>query len=105
MRTFKIATIVKTAAATVVAAGVVLGLAGPAQATSGTTYGDPVAAAKYWRYQQYYDDCVIVSTADVVGEVTGVEPSEEDIIDMAQSTPSAVATRANARAASWPRGW
>jgi hypothetical protein len=88
MRTFKIATIVKTAAAAMVAAGVVLGLAGPAQATSGTMYGDPVAAAKYWRYQQYYDDCVIVSTADVVGEVTGVEPSEEDIIDMAQSTPS-----------------
>jgi hypothetical protein len=87
MRIVKLAAIARTAAA-VVAAGVVLGLAGPAHATSGTMYGDPVAAAKYWRYQQYYDDCVLMSTADVVGEVTGAEPSEEAIIDMAQSTPS-----------------
>jgi hypothetical protein len=87
MRIVRIAAIARTAAA-VVAAGVVLGLAGPAHATSGTMYGDPVAAAKYWRYQQYYDDCVLMSTADVVGEVTGAEPSEEAVIDMAQSTPS-----------------
>src|SRR6185437_6044536 len=49
---------------------------------------DPVAAAKYWRYQQYWDDCVLMTSADMVGEVTGSEPSEEDIIDMAVSTPS-----------------
>lgn len=71
-----------------VAGGVALGLAGPAGATSGTMYGDPAAAAKYWRYQQYWDDCALVSAADVIGEITGVEPSEEDIIDRAQSTPS-----------------
>jgi Peptidase_C39 like family len=77
-------------AALVVAAGVVLlGLAGPTHATSGTMYGDPVAMAKYWRYQQYWDDCVLMSSADVIGEVTGQQPSEEAIIDMAQSTPSA----------------
>jgi hypothetical protein len=87
MRTIKIATIAKTAAAAVVAA-VVLGLAGPAHATSGPMYGDPAAAAKYWRYQQYWDDCILMASADVVGEVTGAEPSEEDIIDRAQSTPS-----------------
>jgi hypothetical protein len=51
-------------------------------------YGDPVAAAKYWRYQQYWDDCTLMASADVVGEITGVEPSEEDIIDRAQATPS-----------------
>jgi Peptidase_C39 like family len=79
---------IKITAAVVVATAVVLGFAGPANATSGAVYGDPAAAAKYWRYQQYWDDCVLVSTADVVGEVTGTEPSENDIIDMAQSTPS-----------------
>ena len=88
MRTITLATIAKTAACAVVAVGVVLGLAGPANATSGTMYGDPAAVAKYWRYQQYWDDCVLVSSADVVGEMTGVEPSEEDIIDVAQSTLS-----------------
>jgi uncharacterized protein YvpB len=88
MRTIKIATIAKAAAFAVVAGGVVLGLAGPAHATSGPMYGDPAAAAKYWRYQQYWDDCTLVASADVVGEMTGVEPSEEDIIERAQSTPS-----------------
>jgi Peptidase_C39 like family len=76
-------------AALTVAASVLLGLAGPTHATSGTMYGDPVAVAKYWRYQQYWDDCVLMSSADVVGEVTGQQPSEEAVIDMAQSTPSA----------------
>jgi Peptidase_C39 like family len=90
MRTVMIATVTKTATLVLVAGGVVLGLAGPARANSGSMYGDPAAAAKYWRYQQYWDDCVLMSSADVVGEVTGVEPSEEDIIDKAQSTPSAV---------------
>lgn len=91
MRTIKIATIakaIKVTAVAVVTGAVVLGSAGPAAATSGTMYGDPAAAAKYWRYQQYWDDCVLMSSADVVAEVTGGEPSEEDIIDMAQSTPS-----------------
>jgi hypothetical protein len=76
-------------AALTVAASVLLGLAGPTHATSGTMYGDPVAVTKYWRYQQYWDDCVLMSSADVIGEVTGQQPSEEAIIDMAQSTPSA----------------
>jgi hypothetical protein len=76
-------------AALTAAASVLLGLAGPTHATSGTMYGDPVAVAKYWRYQQYWDDCVLMSSADVIGEVTGQQPSEEAIIDMAQSTPSA----------------
>jgi hypothetical protein len=92
MRTIKIATAAKTrakaAALAVVAGGIALGLADPANATPGTMYGDPAAAAQYWRYQQYWDDCALVSSADVIGEITGVEPSEEDIIDRAQSTPS-----------------
>jgi hypothetical protein len=79
---------IKCAAAAVIAGGVALGLAGPATATSGTMYGDPAAAAKYWHYQQYWDDCAVVSSADVIGEVTGAQPSEEEIIDRAQATPS-----------------
>jgi uncharacterized protein YvpB len=88
MRTLKIATATKTAAIAVVACAVALGFAGPAQANSDAMYGDPAAAAKYWRYQQYWDDCTVMSSADVIGEITGMEPSEEAIIDTAQSTPS-----------------
>ncbi|WAJ43974.1 C39 family peptidase [Mycobacterium sp. Aquia_216] len=84
-----IAKIAKTAAFAVVAGVLALGLAGPAEAASGTMYGDPAAAAKYWRYQQY-DDCVLMSGADVIGQVTGREPSEQAIIKRAQSTPSVV---------------
>jgi Peptidase_C39 like family len=87
VKTGKITTIAKPAVFALVA-GVVLGLAGPAYPTPGTMYGDPAAAAKYWRYQLYWDDCTLMASADVVGEVTGQEPSEEDIIDKAQSTPS-----------------
>jgi hypothetical protein len=88
VKTIKIATLAKTVALAAVTSCVLLGLAGPANATSGTMHGDPAAAAKYWRYQQYWDDCTLMSSADVIGETTGVEPSEEDIIDMAQATPS-----------------
>jgi hypothetical protein len=86
MKTIKIAGAATFAA---VAAALTLGLAGPADAASGTMYGDPAAAAKWWHHQQY-DDCAIMSTADVVGQVTGKEPSERAIIKKAQSTPSAV---------------
>ena len=56
----------------------------------GTLYGDPAAAAPFWRYQQYDDDCVPMAVADVVGEVTAHQPSEQAIIKVAQSTPSTV---------------
>jgi len=87
MKTITIGTIAKTATTAVVAGALALGLAGTADAASGTMYGDPAAAAKYWRYQQY-DDCVLMSSADVVGQLTGKEPSERAIIKKAQATPS-----------------
>lgn len=89
MKTTKIATIAKTATFAVVAGAVALGLAAPAEAAAGTMYGDPAAAAKYWRYQKY-DDCVLMSSADVIGEITGKQPSERAIIRRAQLTPSVV---------------
>ena len=69
---------------------VALGLAAPAGASAGgITYGDPAAAAQWWRLQKY-DDCAIMASADVVGQMTGSEPSEAAIIGVAQSTPSTV---------------
>ncbi len=56
----------------------------------GTLYGNPAAAAPFWRYQGYDDDCVEMAVSDVVGELTGHQPSEQAIIKLAQSTPSTV---------------
>lgn len=84
----KIANITTTLTFAVAAGALALGLAAPAgAAASQLSFGDPTAAAQFWRQQQY-DDCVLMSSADVIGEVTGVQPSEHDIIDKAQSTPS-----------------
>ena len=63
MKTF--ATIAKTAALALAAGALTLGLAVPAEAASGTMYGDPAAAAQWWRHQQY-DDCVLMASADVI---------------------------------------
>jgi len=51
-------------------------------------YGDPVAAASYWR-QQHSSDCGEMAVADVVGQITGDEPAEQRITAVARSTPSA----------------
>ena len=50
-------------------------------------YGNPGAAAPFWR-RQHGTDCAEMAVADVVGEVTGREPSEPEIKGLAQSTPS-----------------
>jgi hypothetical protein len=95
-----IATLARTVGVAAFTGAAALGLAiGPAQAapntpdrpsSEGTLYGDPTTAAPYWRYQSYDDDCVEMSVADVVGEITGDQPSEHAIVKLAQSTPSAV---------------
>ncbi|OBG22814.1 hypothetical protein [Mycobacterium sp. 852002-51057_SCH5723018] len=90
MKTINVATVAKSAALAVVAGAlgaVALGVAGPANATSVTMYGDPVAAAQTWQPQQY-DDCVLMASADVVGQLTGELPSEEAVIAKAHTTPS-----------------
>ncbi|OCB43832.1 hypothetical protein A5677_00225 [Mycobacterium malmoense] len=53
-------------------------------------YGDPDAAAEFWQQQSYEDNCGLASVADVVGEVTGHSPTEQQIIKLAQHTPSSV---------------
>ena len=77
----------KIIASTIAAAaliGVGLGLSGVAHAE---TVGDPDDMAG-WHTAQTYDDCALMSAADVVGQMTGNAPSEDDIINFAQNTPS-----------------
>ncbi|OBI92952.1 hypothetical protein [Mycobacterium sp. 1245805.9] len=87
----------RAAGVAMLAAATALGLAvGTAHATpdpprgEGTLYGNPAAAAPFWRYQGYEDDCVEMAVADVVGELTGKPPTEQAIVKLAQSTPSTV---------------
>ena len=61
---------------------------GPTATTTSGMYGNPAAAAKYWVAQSLEDNCGLVSVADVVGEVTGNAPTERQMLDLAESTPS-----------------
>src|SRR3984957_4107522 len=79
--------LVSTAASLVASASAVhAASARPVNADVGM-YGDPVAAAQYWR-QQHTSDCGEMAVADVVGQITGDEPSEQRITALAESTPS-----------------
>jgi Peptidase_C39 like family len=89
MKITKVSNFAKTVTLAAVAGSLALGLAGTAEAASGTTFGDATAAAQWWRHQKF-DDCVIMSSADIIGQMTGKEPSEEAIVKKAQSTPSAI---------------
>jgi Peptidase_C39 like family len=71
-----------------VAAGSVVAFAGAADAATDGMHGDPAGAASYWRYQQQDNDCGEMAVADVVGQVTGHEPSEAEITATAASIPS-----------------
>ncbi|MGO9153692.1 C39 family peptidase [Mycobacterium sp.] len=57
-------------------------------ASTDGVYGDPETAAKHWRQQSLEDNCGLISVADVVGEITGNEPTEKQMIALAQNTPS-----------------
>ncbi|HTQ21587.1 hypothetical protein [Mycobacterium sp.] len=59
----------------------------PGGANGPRMYGNPAAAAPFWR-RQHGNDCAEMAVADVVGEVSGREPSEPEIKGVAQSTPS-----------------
>jgi hypothetical protein len=51
-------------------------------------HGDPGAAAPYWHDQQQDYDCGEMAVADAVGEITGHQPTEDEV----------TAAAANARA-------
>ncbi|BDB40683.1 hypothetical protein Mkiyose1665_46870 [Mycobacterium kiyosense] len=65
-----------------------IGAAGTAHADpNGQMYGDPQTAAAYWRYQ-HQQDCGLMAVADVVGQLTGREPSQLGIELRGIFTPS-----------------
>jgi predicted double-glycine peptidase len=80
------------------AAASVVGFAGaanaaptnPAPHTSNNAgmHGDPAAAAPYWRSQHQDLDCGEMAVADVIGQITGHEPSEAEITGAAGNIPS-----------------
>ena len=51
-------------------------------------YGDPAAAAPFWG-RQHASDCGEMAVADVVGEITGRQPTERQIAVVAENTPRA----------------
>jgi hypothetical protein len=51
-------------------------------------FGNPVAAALFWQAQSLEDNCGLVSVADVVGEITGHAPTEQQVLALALNTPS-----------------
>ena len=69
-------------------AAVAVTVAGPAHAVRDGMHGDPTAAARYWRYQQQDYDCAEMAVADVVGQITGRLPSEDDVTTAAANIPS-----------------
>ncbi|MDT5137671.1 MAG: hypothetical protein QOD58_1933 [Mycobacterium sp.] len=86
--------IVRSAAAAVAALGAALAMASLFGAAAhaaaphqdphpSATYGNPAAAAPYWR-QQSFDDCALMAAADVIGELTRRQPAEQEIIAVAQ---------------------
>ena len=83
------------------AAATVVGFAGAAHAApaagpqgdpAGKMYGDPAAAAPYW-WKQHASDCGEMAVADVVGEMTGREPTEQQVTALAENTPSTAGPR------------
>ena len=86
------ARIVGLAAVLSAAVGSMVAFAGTADAAPTPRHegmhGDPAAAAPYWRYQQQDLDCGEMAVADVVGQITGDEPSEDQITGVAGNIPS-----------------
>lgn len=64
----------RAAGVAALAIAVTVGLA-PGARADGQMYGDPQAAAPYWRYQ-HQQDCGLMAVADVIGQLNGREPSQ-----------------------------
>ena len=76
-----------TALLSAAVAGLGGGIANAAENSHGH-YGDPDQASQYW-VRQTLDDCSLMATADVIGQLTGNQPSEGEIVALAGATPSA----------------
>lgn len=66
------------------------GLAAADTGSDTGVYGNPTAAAPYWHAQSLEDNCGAMSVADVVGEISGHAPTEQQILAVAEQTPSAM---------------
>lgn len=84
----KAARAVGLAAVLSAATGSMVALAARADAAQDGMHGNPAVAAPYWRYQQQNRDCGEMAVADVVGQVTGREPTEDEITAAAGNIPS-----------------
>lgn len=81
-------TTMRSAGTAALITAVAIGVAGPVHADpNGRMYGDPGAAAPYWRYQ-HQEDCGLMAVADVVGQLTGHEPLQIGIELRGLFTPS-----------------
>lgn len=60
----------------------------PAPRVDFAMHGDPAAAAPYWRYQQQEFDCGEMAAADVIGQLSGHSPTEDEITGMAANIAS-----------------
>src|ERR1700753_3116208 len=69
-----IPSVTRTASLATLLVAAAIGLAGVARA-DGQMYGDPQAAAPYWRYQ-HQQDCGLMAVANVIGQLNGREPSQ-----------------------------
>jgi hypothetical protein len=79
-----------TAAAPVIAPAAVHANSGavvPRAGGDAGMYGEPAVAAAYWR-EQHASDCGEMAVADVVGQVTGQQPTEQQIVSVAENTSS-----------------
>jgi hypothetical protein len=53
-------------------------------------YGDPGPGMKFWHAQSKEDNCGLMAVSFIVGERTGNQPTEQEMITLAQNTPSSV---------------
>lgn len=53
-------------------------------------FGNYNANKPYWIYQGQMQSCAIMSSAGIIGQLTGVMPTQQEILELAWSTPSDV---------------
>ena len=87
-RIVRFAGAVSTAAASLIGFSALVHAAPSYTNSQGGMHGDPAAAAPYWRFQVAQFVCGEMAVADVIGQITGHEPSEGEITATAEHTPS-----------------
>jgi hypothetical protein len=55
----------------------------------GEVLGNPIQEEQYWGHQSHQDDCQEMAMADIVGQLTGHEPSEAEMVSLTEQMASA----------------